>query len=147
MWGWSCLSADNQLKCQASRQAWTLDRTVTVKHERNRDYAQASLLTSLGTCVRLLEVPGPTVSGSLTREACGYSVELCVSSQKFWFYFYHFHFARLLTHSHLSRIVVFKKKTGKGVNYEREGWERLFESEGDTNWGDTGNRQEDDKRE
>lgn len=83
MWGWSCLSADNQLKCQASGQAWTLDRTVMVKHARNREYAQASLLTSLRNCMGLLEVPGPTVSCSLAREACGYLVELCVISQKF----------------------------------------------------------------
>lgn len=103
-----------------------------VKHERNREYAQASLLTSLGKCMRLLEVLGPTVSCSLAREACGYSVELYVISQKFWFYFYHFHFALLLTHPHLSRTVVFKKITEKGVDYEREGWERLFENEGET---------------
>lgn len=80
MLGWSCLSADNQLKCQASRQAWTLDMMVTVKHERNREYTQASLLTLLGNCIGLWEVPDPTVSCSLAREACGYSVELYVVS-------------------------------------------------------------------
>lgn len=56
---------------------------VTIKHERNREYAQASLLTLLGNCIGLLKVPGPTVNCSLAREACGYSVELYVVSQKF----------------------------------------------------------------
>lgn len=42
---------------------------VTVKHERNREYTQASLLTLLGNCIGLWEVPDPTVSCSLAREA------------------------------------------------------------------------------
>lgn len=48
------------------------------------------------------------------------------------FIFTHFHFVLLLTHPHLNRTVVFKKITEKGVDYEREGWERLFENEGET---------------